>query len=184
MYLHPEQWLTLGVVAVAAIAAVSDYRSGLIPNRLIVAGFALVLALRVLSALLDGNRGQLGFQLAALGLGTLIGGLIPLALYICRALGAGDVKLMALCGAGLGPVAGLESELYAFGFGALYALGAAAYSGVLWQTLRGSAVLITNPVVPRRVRKPVPLPAQRMLPFGPAICAGVLTAAISHWMAQ
>lgn len=180
MHLHPQQWLTLGVIAIAALAAVTDYRSGLIPNRLIIAGFALVIGLRVLAALLDRHSGQL----AALALGTVISGLIPLALYICRALGAGDVKLMALCGAGLGPVAGLESELYAFGFGALYALGAAAYSGVLWQTLRGSAVLITNPIVPRRVRKPVPLPAQRMLPFGPAICAGVVTAVISHWMAQ
>ena len=184
MHLHPQQWLTLSVIAVALLAAVSDFRTGLIPNRLVAVGFGVSLALHVLSALLDSRPQQLWFELVLFGLGSLIAGLIPLALYICRALGAGDVKLMAMCGAGLGPVAGLEAELYAFGFGALYAIGAAAYGGVLWQTLRGSAVLLTNPVVPRRLRKPVPAPAQRVLPLGPAICAGVVTAAISHWMVQ
>jgi prepilin peptidase CpaA len=174
MHWHPQQWLALSVVVIAGIAAVSDYRTGLIPNWLIAAGFALVLGLRAVQG--DGS------QLALFGLGTLIAGMIPLALYVCRALGAGDVKLMAVCGAGLGPVAGLEAELYAFGFGAMYALGLAAYGGELWQTMRGSAVLLTNPFIPRRLRKQVPVPARRTMRFGPAICAGVIAAVFLNWV--
>lgn len=175
MHLHPQQWLALGVVVIAGIAAISDYRTGLIPNWLVGAGFVLVLGLRT-------TQGSLGTHLALFGLGTLIAGAIPLAMYVCRGLGAGDVKLMAMCGAGLGPVAGLEAQLYAFGFGAMYALGLAAYGGELWQTLRGSAVLITNPFIPRRLRKQVPVPAQRTIRFGPAICAGVIAAVFLNWV--
>jgi len=181
MHLHPQHWLALSVIVIAAIAAVSDLRTGLISNWLVGTGFALVLGLRVRYALSDS---QLGLQLSLLGLGTVIAGSIPLVLYMFRALGAGDVKLFAVCGAGLGPVAGMEAELYAFAFGALYALGAAAYGGELWQTLRGSAVLLTNPWIPRRLRQPVPVPAQRTMRFGPAICAGVLAAVFSSWVPQ
>lgn len=179
MHLHPQHWLALGVVAIAGIAAISDFRTGLIPNWLVGTGFGLVLGLRVFHAI---TGGQVGLQLALLALGVLIAGMIPLALYVCRAMGAGDVKLLAVCGAGLGPVLGLEAELYAFGFGALCALGYAAYGGELWQTLRGSAVLLTNPVIPRRLRKPVPVPAQRTMRFGPAICAGVIAAVFLNWV--
>jgi prepilin peptidase CpaA len=182
MNLHPQQWLALGVVVIAGIAAVSDYRTGLIPNWLVGAGFVLVLGLRLLYAISDSRSGQLGTHLALFGLGTLIAGMIPLAMYVCRALGAGDVKLMAMCGAGLGPVAGLEAELYAFGFGAMYALGLAAYGGELWQTLRGSAVLLTNPFIPRRLRKQVPVPARRTIRFGPAISAGAIAAVFLNWV--
>jgi prepilin peptidase CpaA len=181
MDLQSQHWLALGVIVIASLAAVSDLKTGLIPNRLVAAGLVFVLGLRALQALSDTRPGQLALQLGLFALGLLISVLIPLALYVCRALGAGDVKLMAVCGAGLGPVAGLEAQLYAFGFGALYALGHAAYGGVLWQTLRGSAVLLTNPVIPRRLRKPVPAPAQRPMPFGPAICLGVIAAVFLNW---
>ncbi|HTU60164.1 MAG TPA: prepilin peptidase, partial [Polyangiales bacterium] len=173
MHLHPQHQLALIVVAIASVAAIWDLRTGLIPNWLVAVGFSCVLGLRVLYASADSH---VGLQLALLGLGVLISGLIPLALYLFRAMGAGDVKLMAVCGAGLGPVVGLEAELYAFGFGALVALGYAAYGGELLQTLRGSAVLLTNPWIPRRLRKPVPVPAQRTMRFGPAIWAGVIAA--------
>ncbi|MET0387041.1 MAG: A24 family peptidase [Polyangiales bacterium] len=182
MVLHAQHWLTLGAVAIAALAAISDYRTGLIPNRLVGFGFLALFVLRVAAALL-GDPSQLATSLGLLGLGMLISALIPLTLYICRALGAGDVKLMAVCGAGLGPVAGLEAEFYAFGFGALYALAHSAYSGVLLATLRGSALLLTNPLIPRRLRKPVPVVAQKPMRFGPAICAGVIAAAFLHWSA-
>ena len=179
MHLHPQHWLALGVVAIASIAAISDLRTGLIPNWLVAAGFIFVLGLRVAYAVTDS---RVGLELALLGLGMLISALIPLALYLCGAMGAGDVKLMAVCGAGLGPVLGLEAELYAFGFGALVALGYAAYGGELLQTLRGSAVLLTNPFIPRRLRKPVPVPAQRTMRFGPAIFLGVVAAVFLNWM--
>ncbi|MET0385808.1 MAG: A24 family peptidase [Polyangiales bacterium] len=176
----PHPALALSVFTLALVAAISDFRTGLIPNRLVGPAFVVVFGLRVGLALLDRQQ-SLGMSLTFFTLGLLIAGLIPLTLYLCRALGGGDVKLLAVCGAGLGPVHALEAELYAFGFGALYALGHAAFGGVLWQTLRGSAVLMTNPLIPRRLRKPVPLAAQRPLPFGPAICVGVLCAIALHW---
>jgi prepilin peptidase CpaA len=175
---HPQPVLALAAIVLTLCAAYTDQKTGLIPNRMLTIGLAVIVMLRLGLALASG---KLGTALALLGLGALTCGLIPLALYIAGALGGGDVKLMTVCGAALGPVLGLQAELYSFGFGALYALGAAAYSGELLQTLLGSALLLTNPLIPRRLRKPVPEPARRTIRFAPAICAGVLVAVTAGW---
>jgi prepilin peptidase CpaA len=181
MALHYSHSVALLVVALALLAAIADCRSGLIPNRLLAGGCLGLLLARVLLA--GAGSGHLGMVLLVSLLGALTCGLIPLALYLWRGLGAGDVKLMAACGVGLGPVIGLEAELYAFGLGALYACARAAYGGMLWQTLRGTTLLLTNPLLPRRMHKPVPRSVHSALPFGPAICVGVLAAVTLHWSA-
>ena len=79
----------------AGIAAVIDIRSRRIPNWLALAGIAAGLGW---NAYFGGTRGLLH---AALGLGT--GFLLYFPLYLIRARGAGDVKLLTAVGAICGP---------------------------------------------------------------------------------
>jgi prepilin peptidase CpaA len=169
------------VLCFAVAAAISDRRTGLIPNRLILAGLGAVVAAVLTLAAARGGLHAVGSALLVCGFGLLACGLPPLAIYMFRALGGGDVKLLAMCGAGLGPVIGLEAELYAFTLGALFGLARAAYDGTLFQTLLGSASLLTNPLLPKRYQREVSQGAMREVRFGPFIAAGVAAAILAHW---
>src|SRR5262245_61584473 len=95
-------------VAVAAIAAWFDWRTGHIPNWLtlgplggaIVAHFVLAAA-----------SGRSSFALEAAGfsvLGALTCALVPVLLFRVGAMGGGDVKLLAAIGAMCRPLVGVE----------------------------------------------------------------------------
>jgi prepilin peptidase CpaA len=178
MHVQPQHLLVIGF---ATAAAVYDHRTGLIPNRMVAVGLLLVLVLQLLLGAADGGLAGAGTALLASTLGLLACGLIPLAIYLWGGLGGGDVKLLAMCGAGLGPVIGLEAELYAFGLGALFALARASCDGALWQTLMGSATLLTNRVVSKRLQRPVAASASTPIRFGPAIAASTALAVALHW---
>src|SRR5579871_3987815 len=81
-------------IAAASIAACIDVYSRRIPNWITFGAFGLGIAINVWLA---GPSGLL----AALG-GALLGALMLLPLYAVRAMGAGDVKLLAAIGALLG----------------------------------------------------------------------------------
>jgi prepilin peptidase CpaA len=93
----------LVLVAVTAAAAVTDARSGRIPNVLTVPLVVLVPPLRLA---LEGAGG-----LAAAVVGVVACGLVPLLLFLRGAMGGGDVKLLAAIGAVLGWRAGLEVQM-------------------------------------------------------------------------
>lgn len=181
MPIHPQNVLALLVVMLTLVAAVWDLRTGLIPNRLVASGLAILLVAHVGLVIASEGSSGIGTALWVSGMGLLACGLIPLALYFTRGIGGGDVKLLATCGVGLGPIVGLEAELYAFGAGAMFAFGRAAYDGTLWQTLMGSATMLTNPVLPTRMRRTVAPSASAPVRFGPAICFGVVAAVVLHW---
>ena len=61
-------------------------------------------------------------------------------------MGGGDVKLLAMVGAFVGPTIGIEIELYAFVLTALFAGARLAYQGQLLKVLANSALLVTNPL--------------------------------------
>lgn len=86
----------IALLALLALAAVIDYGQHRIPNLLTGGGIAAGLAL----ALTSGGSGALGSALA----GLAVGGLALLPFYAKGAMGAGDVKLMALVGTYLGPL--------------------------------------------------------------------------------
>ena len=91
-----NQLLIAILLALLAVALLSDIRERRIPNRLVVTGLLLGLAGHVWFA------GSGGLTIAASG--ALVGLLCLLPFYILGGLGAGDVKLMAMCGAFLGPL--------------------------------------------------------------------------------
>jgi prepilin peptidase CpaA len=76
-------------------AALFDIRERRIPNWVTVPALLAAFALNVFL------RGRLGLWFSAAGLGLAL--LIYLPLYRIRAMGAGDVKLMAAIGAAVGP---------------------------------------------------------------------------------
>jgi prepilin peptidase CpaA len=83
------------LLAILVLAAVSDWRSRRIPNGLILFG----LAVAIVSAASGGGTDRLVTALAGAGTGFLL--LLPG--FMLRFTGAGDVKLLAMLGAFLGP---------------------------------------------------------------------------------
>ena len=152
----------------AAVAAVTDVRSGRIPNHL-----TLPVALGAVA--LHGVIG--GARLAALSfVGLMVAGLVP---WLCftttrgRSIGGGDVKLFAALGALRGAGEGLEIELSACVLLAVLALVRLAFAGQLLRTLGRALGLLAGLLLPRRFR-PVTDPQSLLeLRMGPAILAAV-----------
>jgi prepilin peptidase CpaA len=161
-------------VAAAAVASAYDVRSGRIPNRLSLGVLAAApVAHFVRGAALHGLSGgvsALGWSLA----GAAACAVVPLVCWFSGTFGAGDVKLLAALGALCLPRTGLTIELYATVIGALFGLGRLAWSGSLLRTLRTSASIAINPLLPKERRRALPPEAMTPLRFAPAILGATL----------
>ena len=99
--------LCLALLAGLLAAALwHDLRTRRIPNRLVLWG---TVGGVVLNSMLPAGAGLFQQPFGGLGLlqslaGAAAGLALLLPMYLLRALGAGDVKLMAMCGAFLGPL--------------------------------------------------------------------------------
>jgi len=163
-----------------AVAAAWDLRSGQIPNRLTFAAIAAGFVLHVAVVLLATRPGaaEIGLALARVALGVLVCGLVPYLLFLREGMGGGDVKLLAGVGALLGPVLGLEVELYAFVAMTLFACARLAYDGGLLRVLGHSAALMFNPLLPKERRRAVSPALFSSLKFGPAVFVAVAAVAL------
>jgi len=90
------------LIAIIAAICVSDFRSRRIPNVLVLTGLAIAFAFHLFApagyGLFDRFMpGAIGFSQAAVG--ALLGFGVFLGLYLIKAMGAGDAKLMAMFGA-------------------------------------------------------------------------------------
>ena len=116
------------LLALAAIAGVTDWRSRRIPNWLTVSGLFAGIVINALA------RGWSGARYSLLGAGLGLGLLLPFVLL--RSLGAGDWKLVGALGAFVGPqnlIALLFAAIMVAGF---MALALVIWKRRLWQTLR------------------------------------------------
>jgi prepilin peptidase CpaA len=164
--------------ALLALAVCSDVRTRRIPNAVVFGG--AVLGLLFNSALPPGDGlflqgfGGIGF-LPALG-GLALGLCLLLPMYALRALGAGDVKLMAMTGAFVGPGAVLGITLLTLLAGGVLALVVAGFHGRLkitlsntWHMIRYSALRSLAGEAPTLE---APAAASGRLPYAVAIAAG------------
>ena len=180
----PEQLLLGSAVALTAVAAVFDWRTGEIPDA--VSTWPL-LAAPLAHAGMAFARGTIHDAIQAAGFsvaGALLCALVPALLYRSNAIGGGDVKLLASVGAICRPYVGVEAEFYAFIVAAIVAPARLAYQGKLGKTLKNAFILLLNPLRPKAKRRPLDDELLTRVRFGPAIFAGTLCAALMHWRMQ
>jgi prepilin peptidase CpaA len=124
------------VLALVLVAGVCDFRSRRIPNWLTVTAALLGFAANAVTTQLA------GLGIAALGLGLAMSVYLPL--YLLRAMGAGDVKLMAAVGAIVGPSNWLCIFIAAALVGGVIAVCLAVTKKRLYQTVFNVQIILTE----------------------------------------
>lgn len=160
-------------VLVTAVAALTDFRTGRIPNWLTYGAMAAGVLLRTLQSRPHG-AGALG----ALA-GMLACALVPYIIFRKDGMGGGDVKLFIALGAILGAFHGIEAQFYAYVAGSLLALGRLAWHGRLLGVLANAFFLAINPVMPRSWRREIRPEMLTRFRLGGSIFAGTCVAALS-----
>ena len=128
--------LTFALASLVLTAAIYDFRFRRIPNWLNLSGFVLGIGL---NTLLFAQHG-----LVAAVLGTLISLFIYVPMYLVRAMGAGDVKLMAAIGALAGPQHWLWILLYTALAGGAIAIAVASARGRLQRTVANTGLVLNH----------------------------------------
>jgi prepilin peptidase CpaA len=163
-----------------AWAVASDVRSRRIPNRLVLAGIVAGLALQ---ATVTPGAGLFSEPFGALGLlksgaGMAVGLLMLLPMYALGAMGAGDVKLMAMIGAFLGPLDTVGAGLSSLLAGGLLSLAVALYQGSLGRVSGNVKTMMLGSVLrglsggSARIDAPQAVTGQ--LPYAVAISSGTV----------
>lgn len=164
--------MTGTMVLLLAVAAWQDLRGFRIANLLTFGGAVLAIGL---SLLLPAGQG-----LVASLAGWLLGLLILLPFYALRAMGAGDVKLLAMAGAFTGPTGALGIGLCSMIAGGVLALVVALGGGRLREALRNVQAMAVAGVAapaPEGQGGAVAVTSGR-LPYGVAILFG----GIAWWL--
>lgn len=161
------------LMALLLIAAASDIRTGRIPNWLVLGGALYALAY---NAFFPVHPRDIGILFALGGLAVGLVALLPL--YLFRAMGAGDVKLMAMVGAFLGTSATVAAVLATLIAGGVLAVALALCSGHLARMLRniammsrGTMLTVTTGVGGLTVHDG---PSAGRMPYGVAIAVGTI----------
>ncbi len=166
--------LILGALLVLLlIASWQDIRHYRIPNTLVFSGVVIGL---LLNTFCPQDMGGLGIFPSLVGMG--IGLAILLPLYMIRAMGAGDIKLMAMIGAFVGPSSILMITVYVLLAGGILALCVALLRGKFSKLidnlkfmlfLRLAGVSNMNLTINGTLHQ-----SAGKLPYGVAIAAGTL----------
>lgn len=124
------------LLTMLAIATVTDLVSHRIPNALLVPSLAIA---AVLGTLTQGI-----FGLLAAGAGLCVGLAMLLPLYVAGGTAAGDVKLLAVAGAYLGPTGAFFAGMFTFVAGAVFGLAWIAWRMVAGRKTRDAANVTPN----------------------------------------
>jgi prepilin peptidase CpaA len=181
--LAPDAWQALGLTTLALLvltAMVFDLRQRRIPNTLVLLALGAGLLINFIGPQVGlRGTGLLTAYPSALGIkGALLGALTGLAVflpfYLLRAMGAGDVKLMAGIGSFVGPAAAIDVALFI-----LVAGGVLAVVRMVW--VRKTQLVLFNVVT--ALSQLVPGTAARFdaatqsadrMPYGLAMAGGLL----------
>ncbi len=126
------------LLILVTVAAGFDLKSRRIPNWLVLVGLVASLILQITFNSFNSFQSFKDW-----GYGLLVGFGLFLPLYMLRAMGAGDVKLMAMVGAFLGPASALGAVLTTLIAGGILAIVVALFSGVLLQTIANIRTALT-----------------------------------------
>ena len=168
------------LLLVLGVALGTDLAAGRISNGLVLSGLSGALGFQVLadsgSGVLSSTAGSIGLWAAFAGMLVGFAALVPF--YLLRAMGAGDVKLMMVVGAFLGPLQTLGAVVLTFVAGGMIALVIAIWQRSLGRVLINLRFMLTTSMVravggdsPRL--EPLQHTAGRM-PYALAIAAGTL----------
>ncbi len=177
-------WVLLTTLIVTAVAGFIDWRTGKIPNQVVLGGFVAGVAVHLFVHSQQAHPASLaewGDPLLSILVGMFACALVPVLLFYTGAMGGGDAKLLAVVGATLGPLVGLQVEFYAFIAIALYAPIQMAYQGRILRLLLNIAALTTNPFRPKDKRRPIPQELLTKLRFGPAVFAAAALVSLLRW---
>ena len=131
----PNAVIAAVILAIAAIACVTDVRTRKIPNVLT---FGTTLAALLVHLVTGGAHGAA----TALG-GWLLGTALFLPFFLLRGMGAGDVKLLAALGAWLGPRDVVWLGIYSSILGGALAVGVSLARGYLPAAMRNVGGLLS-----------------------------------------
>lgn len=172
----------LAAILVTLIAAVTDTRTGRIPNPLTY----LALLLGPLAWGVIGGRTALLESV----MGILFCGIAPVFFLFWRGaprkedgtretlIKGGDVKLFLAIGGLCGPFVGIEAQFYSVLAAALFGIGMLAYRGRLLHALGNSFFIFLNPLLPAKWRREIRPEMLTMIRLGPFIFAGTTAAVI------
>jgi prepilin peptidase CpaA len=169
-----EQFLDTILFLLVSIAAVNDVATRRIPNRLLLAGLACALTLRLLS------NDPLTSLFAALG-GIGLGLVLFLPFYLLRGMAAGDVKMMAVVGAFSGPGDTLQIAILTWCVGGVMALVLLLWRGRLQLALGNIGRLVSGAVSPKARAATAASPSSGSLPYGVAIAVGTVMVLVRHY---
>jgi prepilin peptidase CpaA len=170
--------ILIGLLLLGVWQDVRHYR---IPNVLVFSGAVIGV---LLHTLLPQEMGGLGILTSLAGLGVGLAVLLPL--YLFRAIGAGDIKLMAMIGAFVGPASMLMITVYILLAGGVLAIGVVLVRGKLSRLLDNFRFMMLMRLAGSTS---INLPTMETidqsagkLPYGVAIATGTLIyLAKIHW---
>ncbi|MBT8138046.1 MAG: A24 family peptidase [Gammaproteobacteria bacterium] len=156
------------MLVLLTIATCDDLIEHRIPNAVVLWGIVLALGIGGLTG------GHVGFIGAISGL--LLGGLMLLPFYVLGGMGAGDVKLMAMAGAFLGPAATIVAVVVTLVAGLVLGLSVVG----IWLLLRSAPGLVAlaqlRSHLPRSLRPAYPGTKPAHFPYAAAIATGAAVA--------
>lgn len=163
------------LAALVILAAIFDLRTRRIPNWLCAAGFLAGLALHI--SLFRSATIWIGAREAILGAGLAL--LIYIPLFALKAVGGGDVKLMAAVGCIAGPKAFIAIFLITAIVGGVMALLLILIKGRVAHTLRNVGILLTELMhgrAPHHAEEELDVTSEKglRLPHGCSIALGTL----------
>ncbi len=164
--------LSLVPIALSLFGGVYDIATKRIPNWLNFSGIAIGILTHVY---LSGSAGAL-FS----GLGLLAGFALFFPLYFFGIMGAGDVKLLMLVGAWVGPPQCLEAALAAIVLGGAYALINTLVRGRLYIVAHAIFRYLRSLLVPVLEVESLQVDKKHKFSFGPCIALGLLCVTLLH----
>ena len=166
------------LIALLLAATVIDVRTRRIPNALVASGTLIALAVHAIAPAGDGlfawPWGSIGVVQSLLGVAAGLALFMPL--HLLRALGAGDVKLLAMVGAWLGAPLLVGATVLTLLAGGAMALFVMVFSRTSRQVLGNVRFMLTTALIGAQTGRlaalEAPLASSVRLPYALAILAG------------